>query len=91
MAYSLTDSLRHERFSVVHVDEEAGLLRVKSEAEVCTDLSCQGAVIVDEAGDRSTLKRLFPGDIITMREQQGRARQIVVVRRAWDEYSSPEW
>jgi hypothetical protein len=34
---------------------------------------------------------LFPGDIITMEEQQGRARQFVVVRRAWDEYSSPEW
>jgi hypothetical protein len=91
MAYSLTDSLQHHRFSVVSVDEQAGVLRVKGEAEACTDLSCQGAVVVDEVGDRSTLKRLFPGDIITMEEQQGRARQIVVVRRAWDEYSSPEW
>jgi hypothetical protein len=91
MAYSLTDSLQHGRYSVVHVDEQTGQLRVKSEAEVCTDVSCQAAVVVDEVGDRTTLKRLFPGDIITMEQQQGRARQIVVVRRAWDEYSSPEW
>lgn len=91
MAYSLTDSLADNRFSVVQVDPKAGVLRIKGVAEVCTDLSCQGAVVVDEGGDRSTLERLFPGDIITMEEKNGRASQIVVVRRAWDEYSSPEW
>lgn len=91
MTYSLTDSLAEHRFSVVQVDATAGVLRVKGAAETCTDLSCQGAVVVDEEGDRSTLERLFPGDIITMKEQDGRASQIVVVRRAWDEYSSPEW
>jgi hypothetical protein len=91
MAYSLTDSLAEHRFSVIHVDPAAGLLRVKGAAEACTDLSCAGAVVVDEGGDRSTLARLFPGDIITMQEKDGRASQIVVVRRAWDEYSSPEW
>jgi hypothetical protein len=91
VAYSLTESLARDRFSVIEVDSKAGLLRVKGVAEACTDLSCQGAVVVDEGGDRSTLERLFPGDIITMDEKNGRASQITVVRRAWDEYSSPEW
>jgi hypothetical protein len=91
MAYSLTDSLKHERFCVVEVDQAAGRLRVKAVEDVCTDLSCQGARVLDEIGDACTLEKLYPGDIITMEQQGDRVRAITVVRRAWDEYSSPEW
>jgi len=91
MAYSLTDSLRHERFHVVDVDKATGRLRVKAVEEACTDLTCHGAQVIDEAGDSSTLERVFPGDIITMEEKDGRVHEITVVRRAWEEYSSPEW
>jgi hypothetical protein len=91
MAYSLTDSLKHERFSVVHVDKESGRLRVKGMADACTDLSCEGAVVVTEDGRTEDVAQVHPGDIITMDQKDGRARQIVVVRRAYEEYSSPEW
>ena len=91
MAYSLTDSLKYDRYSVVSVDKAARLLRVKGEAEACTDLSCEGVVLVTEDGKTDDLERLHPGDIITMEQKDGRARQIVVVRRAYEEYSSPEW
>lgn len=91
MAYSLTESLKHERFQVVDVDKASGRLRVKAVEDLCTDLSCQGARVVDEAGDACSLDRVFPGDIITMNEKDGRVRDITVVRRAWEEYSSPEW
>jgi len=91
MAYSLTDSLRYNRFSVVSVDKGAGTLRVRSDAEVCTDLSCGDAVVVTDEGTSHDLDQLNAGDIITLEQTEGRARQIRVVRRVWEEYSSPEW
>ena len=91
MAYSLTDSMKYERFSVVHVDKAAGRLRVKGIADACTDLTCEGAVVVTEDGKSNDLERIHPGDIVTMQQHNGRAQQIVVVRRAYEEYSSPEW
>ena len=45
MTYSLTDSLKHNRFQVVSVDTTAGTLRVRGDAEVCTDVSCGDAVV----------------------------------------------
>lgn len=91
MAYSLTDSLRYNRFSVVSVDKAAGTVRVRSEAEVCTDVSCGDAVVLTDDGASRDLDGLHAGDIITLEEKDGRAQQIRVVRRVWDEYSSPEW
>jgi hypothetical protein len=73
------------------VDKAAGTLRVRGEAEVCTDLSCGEAVVVTDEGTSRDLDRLNAGDIITLEQQDGRAREIRVVRRVWDEYSSPEW
>jgi hypothetical protein len=91
MAYSLSDSLDRERFSVVDVDKDAGRLRVKGMAEACTDLSCAGAEIITEEGSSKDLETVRPGDIIKMTHKDGHAHEIVVVRRAHEEYSSPEW
>jgi len=91
MAYSLSDSLDRERFCVVNVDREAGRLRVKGIADACTELSCEGAEIITDEGVSRDLEAVHPGDIIKMDQKDGRAREIVVVRRAYEEYSSPEW
>ncbi|HET8576781.1 MAG TPA: hypothetical protein VFO18_06770 [Methylomirabilota bacterium] len=91
MAYSLTESLKHNRFHVVEVDKAAGRLRVRNEAEMCTDLTCDGTVIVTDEGRTDDLAQLNAGDIITMQQQDGRAKEIRVVRRVYEEYSSPEW
>ncbi|HEV8642747.1 MAG TPA: hypothetical protein VGV13_16780 [Methylomirabilota bacterium] len=88
---SLTDSLQRDRLIVVAVDKAAGRLRVKGEAEVCTDLACGGTVIVTEEGRTQDLGEINEGDIVTMDVKDGRAREIRVVRRVYDEYSSPEW
>jgi hypothetical protein len=90
MAYSLTDSLDHERFSVVEVDKAAGRLRVKSASLACTDYSCENVEIVTDEGVTKDLEAVRPGDIIKMGQKDGRAHEIVVVRRAYEEYSSPE-
>ena len=91
MAKSLTDSIQHDRYSVVAVDKAAGRLRIKSEAEVCTDFACQEAEIVTEEGRTRDLDEINAGDIITLEHQDGKAKEIRVVRRVFDEYSSPEW
>jgi len=91
MAYSLTQSLKHERFHVIDVHQAAGRLRVKAVEDICTEHSCLGAQVFDEMGDACALDRVYPGDIITMEHQDGRVREITVVRRAFEEYSSPEW
>jgi hypothetical protein len=79
------------RFSIVSVDKAAGTVRVRGEAEVCTDLSCGDALVVTDEGTTHDLERLYAGDIVTLEQQDGRAQQIRVVRRVWEEYSSPEW
>ena len=91
MAYSLSDSLERERFSVVNVDKGTGRLRVKGMADACTDLACAGAEIITDEGVSKDLDTVRPGDIIKMTQKDGRAHEIVVVRRAYEEYSSPEW
>jgi len=91
MAYSLTDSLKHDRFHVVSVDKTAGTMRVRGAAEACTDISCGEALVVTDEGTSHDLERLNPGDIVTLEHKDGRAQQIRVVRRVWEEYSSPEW
>ncbi|HEY7040138.1 MAG TPA: hypothetical protein VID28_14855 [Methylomirabilota bacterium] len=91
MAHSLTDSLKHNRFHVVSVDKAAGTLRVRGEAEACTDISCRQAVVVSDEGTSDDLERLNPGDIVMLEQKDGQTHQIRVVRRVWEEYSSPEW
>ena len=91
MSLSLTDSLKQDRLIVVAVDKTAGRIRVKSEAEVCSDLGCDGALVITDDGQSNDLANLNAGDIIMVETKDSRASQIRVVRRVYDEYSSPEW
>ena len=91
MAYSLPDSLKHNRFSIVSVDKAAGTVRVRGAAEACADLSCGETVVVTDEGTSRDLERLNAGDIVALEEKDGRARQIRLVRRVWEEYSGLEW
>ena len=91
MSLSLTDSLKHGRLTVVAVDQAAGRIRVRSEAAMCSDLSCDGTLVVTDEGQGQDLSTINAGDIVTMEMKNGRPSQIRVVRRVYDEYSSPEW
>ena len=91
MAMSLTDSLKHNRYSVVSVDKAAGRLRIKSEADICSDFGCGEAVVVTDEGRTRDLAEINPGDIIMLEHSDGQATEIRVVRRVFEEYSSPEW
>jgi hypothetical protein len=92
MAQSLSDRLQHSRVVVVGVDPVTRRVRVKSEAEACTDLSCsERTLVVSDEGSVTGLDALNPGDIVRIEEVSGRPERIVVVRRVWEELTSPEW
>jgi hypothetical protein len=92
MSLSITDALQQERMIVVSVDSASGRVRVKSAADMCSDLLCSRETLVccDE-GARPDLSALNPGDVVKLEGPEGRPERIVVVRRAWDELTSPEW
>jgi hypothetical protein len=89
---SLTDSLQQDRHIVVAIDPVRYTVRIKGVAEVCTDLSCsEQTLVVSDEGSRADLAALNAGDIVRLEGPAGRPERIVVVRRVWDELSSPEW
>lgn len=90
MAQSLTDLIQKSRLTVVEVDKGAGRLRVRDDSEMCTDLTCQGSLVVTDEESRADLGLINPGDIVKVEPNAGRPERIVVVRRAWEEYASPE-
>jgi hypothetical protein len=91
MTHGLTDPRQQNRFQVVSVDVVAGMLRVRDNAETCTDFSCREALLVTDEGTTHDLERLYAGDIVALEHRDGRAQQIRVVRRVWDGYSGLEW
>jgi hypothetical protein len=92
MTQSFTDALQHNRLIVVAYDHSTGHLRVKGVADACTDLTCsEQTLIVTDEGHGNDLRALNAGDIITLDGDAGRPRRITVVRRVWEEFSSPEW
>jgi len=92
MSQSLTDWLRDSRLVVVEIQRELGRVRVRSAADGCSDLTCGAqAVVVDETGTTGNLDTLNPGDVIKIATEAGQPDRLVVVRRVWDELSSPEF
>jgi hypothetical protein len=92
MTQSLTDWLQQSRVVVVGVDPVTRRIRVKNENEACTDLSChERTLVVSEDGAAPDLGSLNAGDIIRVEDKSGRPERIVVVRRVWEELTSPEW
>jgi hypothetical protein len=92
MSHSLTDWLQQSRLVVVGVDVERRRVRVKGSGEACTDLSCsERTLVVTDEGIRPDLSALNAGDVVKIENAAGRPERIVVVRRVWEELTSPEW
>jgi hypothetical protein len=91
MAQSITDWLQESRLTVVAVEKATNRLRVKGEADLCSDLTCRdGTLVVTDDETRADLDFLNPGDIIKVEPAGGPPERIVVVRRVWEELASPE-
>ncbi len=91
MTQSLAEHIQRSRLMVVEVNRAEGRLRVRGEADACTELSCSAdTLVVTEEDTGAGLDALNPGDIIKVEPASGRLTRIVVLRRAWDELASPE-
>jgi len=92
MSQSLTDWLQQSRFVVVAVDPARRSVRIKGHAEMCTDLSCsERTLVVSDEGSAPDLTALNAGDVVKIEEKSGHPERIVVVRRVWEELTTPEW
>jgi len=91
MSQSLTDWLQQSRLLVVEVDKDRGPGGVRGPQDECTELSCQAqTLVVSEEGATADLEALNPGDIVKVESRAGHPERIVVLRRAWEEWASPE-
>ena len=79
MVQSLTDWLKQSRLIVVAVEMDKGRVRVKGDGEVCSDLSCSEQTLV------------VSDDVVKVERATGKPDRIVVVRRVWEELTSPEF
>jgi len=93
MAQSLTDWLQESRLVVVAVDPTNKRLRLKGVADVCSDYSCsEKTVVVTDEDAAASLASLNAGDIVRLDGgKAGQPERIVVVRRVWEELTSPEF
>ena len=93
MTQSLTDWLQQSRVVVVAVDPEQHRVRVRGEGDTCSDLACADTTLVLTDDGPAGLETLNAGDIIRVEPSTmpGAAGRIVVVRRVWEELTSPEW
>jgi len=91
MTRSLTEWLQESRLTVVEVDQATGRLRVKGASGTCSDIACPGVTIVtSDDHPNPTLDSLNPGDIVRVDSLPGHPARIVVLRRVWEELTSPE-
>ena len=93
MTLSLTEWLQQNRLVVVSVDPEKQRVRLKGVADVCTDISCSERTMVVSEDDRDAgLAALNAGDIVRLDGgRPGEPERIVIVRRVWEELTSPEF
>ena len=93
MSQSLTDWLQQNRLIVVSVDTTRRRVRVKGAADACMDLSCsERTVVVSDEEAAGGLGGLNAGDIVNLDGgAPDRPERIVVVRRVWEELTSPEF
>ena len=88
---NLTEWLQTNRMMVVEVDPPTGRVRVREASDRCSDLSCrEQTLLVSEEGVTADLGTLNPGDIVKLESSAAGLDRIVVLRRAWEEWASPE-
>ena len=86
-----TDWLQESRLVVVSVDPVSRRLRLRGAQDACSDLSCgRDTVVVADEQITPALDALSPGDIVKVESSETEPTRIVVLRRAWEEYASPE-
>jgi hypothetical protein len=83
--------LQENRLVVVSVDPTRRHLKVRGAQDACSELHCgQDAIVVTDGDVSAALDTLNPGDIVKLESSDGGSTRIVLLRRGWEEYASPE-
>jgi hypothetical protein len=86
-----TDWLQENRLVVVSVDPVSRQVRLRGAQDACSDMSCgRDTVVVADEEITSALDALSPGDIVKIESSGPGPTRLVVLRRSWEEYASPE-
>ncbi len=83
--------LQENRLVVVSVDPVRRQLRFRGAQDECSDMTCgHDTVVAADEETTASLDTLSPGDIVKIESPAAGPTRIVVLRRAWEEYASPE-
>jgi hypothetical protein len=88
---NLTAAIQAGRMTVLKVNREANqIVSLNSEGRVRVTGVSNNIMVVTEDKKGADLALLNPGDIIQVEPRDGQIQRIVVLRRAWQETTSPE-
>jgi hypothetical protein len=88
---NLTAAVQTGRMTVLTVDRDANqIVSLNSEGEVRVTTVSDKALVVTEDKKAADLALLNAGDIIQVEPRDGQVQRIRVLRRAWQETTSPE-
>jgi translation initiation factor IF-1 len=88
---SLTAAIQTGRMTVLKVNREANqIVSLNSEGRVRVTTVSNKAVVVTEDKKAADLTLLNAGDLIQVEPRDGQVQRIRVLRRAWQETTSPE-
>ena len=80
MSQSLTERLQSVRLTVVAVDPVHGRLRVRGEADVCSEITCGEQTLVVSDEGRGGLEALQPGDTVKVTILRGEQSQTLSLK-----------
>jgi hypothetical protein len=88
---SLTAAIQTGRMTVLKVNREANqIVSLNSEGRVRVTGVSNNTMVVTEDKKAADLALLNPGDLIQLEPRDGQIQRILVLRRAWQETTSPE-
>jgi hypothetical protein len=88
---NLTAAIQTGRMTVLKVNREANqIVSLSSEGRVRVTTVSNKAVVVTEDKKAADLALLNAGDLIQVEPRDGQIQRILVLRRAWQETTSPE-
>ena len=88
---SLTAAIQTGRMTVLKVNREANqIVSLNSEGRVRVTTVSNKTVVVTEDKKAADLALLNAGDLIQVEPRDGQIQRILVLRRAWQETTSPE-
>lgn len=84
----MTERLQYSRYTVIAVDPVAHRVRLRGDAGAAWDIACRPGMVRDDDDRKGGVLLLGAGDIVAV-SATGKGG-VAVLRRSWQELTSPE-